>query len=128
MSVGNSADEKDSMMAIPLKVLDRAELLTGKLMEHVRERSEKLSHFFNRVKQCRVTVDGPGQQALRGRIRVRIYLSVPGSEIAINRLAAEDLPIAIRKSFDAADRRLEDYVRSEKQSLKKVRTRSKRGR
>ena len=114
-------------MAIRLKVVDRAELLTGKLMEHIRERSEKLSHFCNRVTQCRVTVDGPGQHALRGRIRVRIYLSVPGSEIAINRLAAEDLPIAIRKSFDAADRRLEDHVRSEKRSLKKVRTRPKRG-
>ena len=113
-------------MAIPLKVVDLGELLTGKLLEHVRERSEKLSHFYNRVKQCRVTVDGPGQHALSGRIRVRIYLSVPGSEIAINRLAAEDLPIAIRKSFDAADRRLEDYVRSTRQSLKKGRTRPKR--
>ena len=127
MPLENTGDGKDAMMPIPLKVVDRAELLTGKLMEHVRERSEKLSHFFNRVQQCRVTVDGPGQHALRGRIRVRIYLSVPGSEIAINRLAAEDLPIAIRKSFDAADRRLEDYVRSEKKSLKKGRTRSKRG-
>ena len=113
-------------MPIPLKVVDRAELLTRQLLEHVRERSEKLSHFFNRVEQCRVTVDGPGQHALRGRVRVRIYLSVPGSEIAINRLAAEDLPIAIRKSFDAADRRLEDYVRSERKSLKKGRTRSRR--
>jgi hypothetical protein len=113
-------------MVIPLKVVDHAGLLTGKLMEHVRERSEKLSHFCNRVKQCRVSVDGPGQHALRGRIRVRIYLSVPGSEIAVNRLAAEDLPIAIRKSFDAADRRLEDYVRSEMQSLREGRTRPKR--
>ena len=114
-------------MAIPLKVVDRGELLTGKLLEHVRERCQKLSHFFNRVKQCRVTVDGPGQHALRGRIRVRIYLSLPGSEIAINRLAAEDLPIAIRKSFDAADRRLEDHVRSGRRSAMKGRTRSKRG-
>src|SRR5689334_21173452 len=126
MSVGNAGGGKDATMAIPVKVVDRGELLTRKLMKLVRERSERLSHFYNRVKQCRVTVDGPGQHALRGRIRVRIYLSVPGSEIAINRLAAEDLPIAIRKSFDAADRRLEDYVRSEKQSLKKARTRPKR--
>jgi len=113
-------------MAIPLKVVDRAGLLTGELAEHVRERTQKLAHVYGRVKECRVTVDGPGQHALRGRVRVRIYLSVPGSEIAINRLAAEDLPIAIRKSFDAADRRLEDYVRSARQSLKKARTRPKR--
>ena len=114
-------------MTIPLKVVDRAGLLTGKLAEHVRERTQKLAHFYGRVKQCRVTIDGPGQHALRGRVRVRIYLSLPNSEIAINRQAAEDLPIALRESFDAADRRLEDFVRSQKQSLKNARRRPKRG-
>src|SRR5579862_1493752 len=104
--VGGACDIKDAAMAIPLKVVDRGGLLTGKLAEHVRERAQKLSHF-GRVKECRVTVDGPGQHDLRGRIRVRIYLSLPDSEIAVNRQAAEDLPIAIRGSFDAADRRLE---------------------
>ena len=102
-------------MPIPLKLVDRSGLLTVSLAEHVRERTEKLSHF-GRVKRCRVTVDGPGQHALRGRVRVRIHLTLPGSEIEINRQAGEDLPIAIRESFDAADRRLEDYVRLQKQS------------
>ncbi|MBI3855211.1 MAG: HPF/RaiA family ribosome-associated protein [Planctomycetes bacterium] len=114
-------------MPIPLKVVDRAGRLTGKLAEHVRERTEKLSQFYGRVKQCRVTVDGPGQHALRGRVRVRIYLSLPGSEIAINRLSAEELPIALRKTFDAADRLLGDYVRTEKRSFKNARRPSKRG-
>jgi len=108
-------------MAIPLKIVDRGGLLTGKLAEHVRERTPKLSHFYDRVKECRVAVDGPGQHDLRGRIRVRIYLSLPGSEIAVNRQAAEDLPIAIRASFDAADRRLEDYVRVQKTAKRRPR-------
>ncbi len=112
--VGGPCDDKDANMAIPLKLVDRGGLLTGRLAEHIRERTEKLSHFYDRVKECRVTVDGPGQHDLRGRIRVRIYLSLPGSEIAVNRQAAEDLPIAIRESFDAADRRLEEYVRGKR--------------
>jgi hypothetical protein len=87
-----------------------------RLAQHVRERTQKLSHFYGRVKRCRVTVDGPGQHDLGGRVRVRIYRTLPGSEIAINRQAGEDLPIAIRESFDAVDRRLEDYVRLQKQS------------
>lgn len=114
-------------MPIPLNVVDRGALLTASAAKHVRERTQKLSHFYGRVKECRVTVDGPGQHNLRGRVRVRIHLSLPRAEITINRLAAEDLPIAIRKSFDAADRQLEDHARFERESLKNAKRRPKRG-
>ena len=113
-------------MPIPLKLVDHGKLLTDSLAEHIRERTDKLGHFFERVRQCRVTVDGPGQHPLRGRIRVRIHLSVPGSEIAINRQTGADLAMAIRESFDAADQRLEDYVRLSRQAHKTAKRRSRR--
>ena len=113
-------------MHVPLKLVDRGRLLTEPLAEHIRERTDKLGHFFEKVQQCRVTVDGPGQHALKGRIRVRIHLSVPGSEIAINRQTGADLPMAIRESFDAADQRLEDYVRLTRQAHKTAKRRSRR--
>jgi hypothetical protein len=113
-------------MPIPLKLVDRGKLLSEKLAGHIRERTEKLGHFFGSVRECRVTVDGPGQHPLRGRIRIRISLSVPGSEIAINRQTGADLPMAIRESFDAADQRLEDYVRLSRQSKKTAKRRPKR--
>lgn len=114
-------------MPIPLKVVDPGRLLTEGLAEHIRERTEKLSHFFGRVKQCRVTVDGPGQHPLQGRVRVRISLSLPDSQLVINRQTGANLPMAIRESFDAADQRLEDYVRLGRQSLKGAKRRPKRG-
>jgi hypothetical protein len=113
-------------MPIPLKLVDRGKLLSESLAGHVRERTEKLGHFFGSVRECRVTVDGPGQHPLRGRIRIRISLSVPGSETAINRQTGADLPMAIRESFDAADQRLEDYVRLSRQSKKPAKRRPKR--
>ncbi|MBI3857502.1 MAG: HPF/RaiA family ribosome-associated protein [Planctomycetes bacterium] len=113
-------------MPIALKLVDRGNLLSASLAEHIRERARKLGHFFGRVKECRVTVDGPGQHPLKGRIRVRIYLSVPGSEIAINRQTGADLPLAIRESFDAADQRLEDYVRISRESVKTAKRRPRR--
>ena len=113
-------------MPIPLKLVDRGRLLSADLARHVRERADKLGHFFGKVQGCRVTVDGPGQHPLRGRIRVRISLSVPGSEIAINRQTGADLPMAIRESFDAADQRLEDYVRLSRQAHKTAKRRSRR--
>ena len=112
-------------MPIPLKIADRGRLLSEGQAEHIRERTEKLGHFFDRVKECRVSVDGPGQHALQGRIRVRIHLTVPGSQIEINRRTGEDLGMAIRESFDAADQRLEDYVRIRR---KAARTESERKR
>jgi ribosome-associated translation inhibitor RaiA len=113
-------------MPIPLRIMDRSRLLPESLAEHIRERTEKFAHFFERVKSCRVTVDGPGQHRLRERLRVRISLLVPGSEIAINRQGGEDLPRAIRAAFDAADRRLEEYVRISRESLKGAKRRPKR--
>jgi ribosome-associated translation inhibitor RaiA len=107
-------------MTIPLKVVDRGRLLSPRLAEHLDERAQKLGHFFEGVRECRVTVDGPGQHPRRGRIRVRIYVSVPGSELAINRQTGEDLSTAIRESFDAADQRLEDYVRRSRRSSKRA--------
>jgi len=113
-------------MTIRLKLLDRGRLLSEGLAEHIRERTEKLGHFFGRVKQCRVTVDGPGQHPLQGRVRIRINITVPNSEIVIDRQTGADLPMAIRESFDAADQRLEDYVRLSRQSQKGAKRRPKR--
>lgn len=111
-------------MAIPLKLVDQGSLLSPRLAEHVDERTQKLGHFYDGVRDCRVTVDGPGQHPRQGRIRVRVYLSVPGSEIAINHRTGEDLPMAIRESFDAADQRLEDYVRLRRRSEQRAKRRS----
>lgn len=110
-------------MAIRVKVVDQGHLLSPRLTEHIDERAQKLGHFFEGVQECRVRVDGPGQHPLRGRIRVRLYVSVPGSEIAINRQTGDDLPMAIRESFDAADQRLEDFVRRHQRNSKRAKLR-----
>jgi len=99
------------MMTVRTQVVDQGKLLSPRLAAHIEERAEKLGHFFSGVEACRVQVDGPGQHPLHGRIRVRVYVRLAGSEIAINRQTGEDLPMAIRESFDAADQRVEDYVR-----------------
>jgi ribosome-associated translation inhibitor RaiA len=108
------------MMTIRMKVVDQGKLLSPDLAGHIGERAQKLGHFFDGVEECRVTVDGPGQHPRPGRIRVRVYVRVPGSRIAINRRTGEDLPMAIRESFDAADQRLEDYVRRRHRNSKRA--------
>jgi len=113
-------------MSTRLKVVDPAHLLNTRLAEHIKERTDKFGHFFEGVKECRVTIDAPGPDPDKGRFRVRITLSVPNSQIAINRQTGADLPMAIRESFDAADQRLEDYVRISKDAASRGSRRSKR--
>ena len=113
-------------MSTKLKIVDPSRLLNARLAEHIKERTDKFGHFFEGVKECRVTVDAPGPDPDKGRFRVRITLSVPNSQIAINRQTGADLPMAIRESFDAADQRLEDYVRMSKDAASRGSRRSKR--
>ena len=115
-------------MPIPLKLVDPSHLLNPQLAEHIKDRTDKFAHFFEGVRECRVTVDPPGPEVPKGRFRVRITISVPNSQIAINRQTGADLPMAIRESFDAADQRLEDYVRISKDAASRGSRRSKRKR
>ena len=83
----------------------------------VQARIEELERFFQRIVACRVVVDAPHKNKRKGQIyEIRIDLSVPGKDIAVTREAGEDhahedIYVAIRDAFDAAQRLLEDYVR-----------------
>lgn len=105
---------------IPLRLIDQGRLLSPTLAGHIRERAQKLGHFFDGVEMCRVRVEGPGHHSRHGRVRVRVCLRVAGLQIAINRRTGEDLPMAIRESFDAADQRLEDFARRSRRNTKRA--------
>ena len=53
-------------------------------------------------------------------------MTVPGSEIAVTHQGGEDFPGAIKAAFDAADRRLEEFARLTRQSMKGSKRRPKR--
>ncbi|MDE2342491.1 MAG: HPF/RaiA family ribosome-associated protein, partial [Betaproteobacteria bacterium] len=60
----------------------------------------------------RVTVGIIQKHKHQGKLfNVRVDLTVPGSEIVVNRDKAEDVHVAIRDAFDAARRQLEQYSR-----------------
>jgi cold shock CspA family protein len=90
----------------------------------IRAKVEKLDEFCGQIIGCRVVVEVPHKHHERGNFyQVRIDLTVPGEEIAINREAPEhtpyrDVQVAIRDAFDAARRKLEDYVRRHRRDVK----------
>jgi ribosome-associated translation inhibitor RaiA len=90
----------------------------------IRTHVAHLETFFDRITACKVMVERDQKRHHQGNLfHVRIDLIVPGREIAIRREppahhAHEDLPVALRDAFDAAKRRLQDYVREMRGDIK----------
>lgn len=128
-------------MQIPLRITFRNMPRSAAIEENIREKTDKLESFFDGITSCRVIVEAPHRHHHKGKAYVvRIDMSVPGDELVINRApkrlgaaktadpheletdlaeshepskhaAHEDLYVAIRDAFNAAERKLQDYVR-----------------
>jgi cold shock CspA family protein/ribosome-associated translation inhibitor RaiA len=93
--------------------------LTPATGSDIRDKAEKLDTIYDRIIRCRVMLEAPvGHHRHGGPFKVRIDVTVPGSELVVNRQEDDDLPIAIRNAFDAMRRRLEDYVRQQRGNVK----------
>lgn len=85
--------------------------------EDIRGRVQHLEQFHERIVACRVVVEVPHRHGHKGKIyHIHIDLSVPGGEIVVTREAGldhahEDVYVALRDAFSAAQRQLEDHVR-----------------
>lgn len=83
----------------------------------VQKRIEKLENFFERIIRCEVAISLPHRRRHADRlyhIQIRIFL--PGDDVIITRKpvqneAHRDVYVAIRDSFNAAERLLREKVR-----------------
>ena len=99
-------------MQLPLQITIRDVDHSEMLETRIRDKAKKLDEFFDHIMSCRIVVEVPHKHHQQGKqFKVRIDISVPGSEIAVNRDHAEDVYVALRDALDAAKRQLEDYAR-----------------
>jgi len=98
-------------MQMPIEIKSQGLELTDVQEAQIREQAEKLERFYERIIRVRVTLEGPGRHHRSGSHRARIDLTVPGSEIMINRQSGRNVREALREAFQAAGRCLEDHVR-----------------
>lgn len=111
-------------MKLPLQISFRNLSHSEAIEEIIHEKASRLDRFWDRIMACRVVVDVPHRHHQHGNhYQVRIDLTVPGEEIVINRNNAangigEALDVAIRDAFEAAARRLEDWVRRHRHQVK----------
>jgi cold shock CspA family protein len=90
----------------------------------------ELERSWDRITGCHVVIAQPHRHHRTGRLySVRIELVVPGGEIVVNREhhldhAHEDVFVAVRDSFRAARRQLDDHVRRQRGAEKRHALRS----
>ncbi|SRR5712692_2658582 len=106
-------------MQLPLQITAHDFSLPAGVEAEIREKAAKLDTYYDGIMRCRVTVDAlVGHHHRGGPYTVRIDLTVPGTELVVNRQTDEDLSVAIRDAFDAMRRRLEDYARHQRGAVK----------
>jgi ribosome-associated translation inhibitor RaiA len=87
----------------------------------IRRRVERLHHYYDRVGECRITIDVPQRRRRSDALRygVRLVLSVPRGRIVVARQPRAQLRTALDEVFQAARRRLQDHARRLRGDVKK---------
>jgi ribosome-associated translation inhibitor RaiA len=114
---GGCNNNKSRVMQVPLKISFRNMRTSPTIAARIQQKAAKLERFCDRIIGCHVIVEAPHRRQRKGRLyNLRIDLTVPGRAIVVERAGAADhahehIQAAMRDAFDAAQRRLEDYVR-----------------
>src|ERR1700722_2583822 len=90
---------------------------SGALEDRARKLGTRLGRFNERIMECHMTLEGPGDRLYGGApYLVKIDLSVPGAQIHADSLHADggghkDIYLALRDAFNNAKRQLQDLHR-----------------
>lgn len=104
-------------MQIPVDITFKELGKSDALEARVREWVNKLERVYDRIVRCEVMIETPHRRHRNGRqFHVRVRLTVPGGEIVASHdpgpdEAHEDAYVALRDTFIAVRRQLEDHVR-----------------
>ena len=114
-------------MQTPLQITAHDLTLADAVETDIREKAAKLERYYPRLISCHVVVGAPVRSAhasfsQTGRYHVSIDLTVPGAELVVTRQENEELQVAIRDAFNAAQRRVRDYARRQRGEVKTLET------
>lgn len=108
------------MPQVPLQVTFRHMPRSDAVETAIRDRVDKLEAFYPALISCRVVLDEERLHHQQGRhFNVRLDLHVPGHEFATTREHHEDVYVALRDAFDAAQRWLEEETRQVRGDVKR---------
>jgi ribosomal subunit interface protein len=107
-------------MKLPPRIEFRDMVPLPSLEGEIRQRVSKLEKFVPELMSCHVTVSAEGNRHRQGhRYVVRLDVRVPGAELVTGEHQGdEQFEVALRDSFDAMTRQLEDFQRRRRGQVK----------
>jgi ribosomal subunit interface protein len=111
-------------MQLPLQISFRHMEPSTAVEAKVREKTAKLERIYDQIMGCRVVIEAPHRHHHQGKLyHVRIDLTVPQGELVVSREhhgkhEHEDVYVAIRDAFNAAQRQLESYSQRQRGNVK----------
>lgn len=113
-------------MAAQLHITVRDLPHSDALEAEIRRKVAGLERAHPRITAIRATVEAPHHHHHQGnQYTVRLDITVPGSEILVNRDHAEDVYVALRDAFQAARRQLIEHAERGQRADKTHRLRSR---
>jgi ribosomal subunit interface protein len=102
-------------MSTPLQISLRGIAPSVALQRAIRDKAQKLEHFYDRITGCRVALTLDARHQRQGKqFSVHVGVKVPGGAIEVTREHDQNIHVALRDAFDAARRQLEDYAREKR--------------
>jgi cold shock CspA family protein/ribosome-associated translation inhibitor RaiA len=110
-------------MQTPVQISFRDMAPSEAIETRVRELAAKLERFASDLVGCRVVIEAPHRHHHKGKLfHVRIDLTLPGHDLVVDREpenhAHEDVYVAIRDAFVAAQRQLQNRVHRRRGDVK----------
>jgi ribosomal subunit interface protein len=111
-------------MQLPLQITFRNLEHSDAIEAKIRQCAAKLDKFCDRIISCQVVVEAPHRHHHKGNLyHIRLNLTLPQGEVVIKRDPAqdhahEDVYVAIRDAFAAAERQLKDTQKIHRHEVK----------
>jgi ribosome-associated translation inhibitor RaiA len=106
-------------MQTPLQITFRNFPRSDAVEARIRAKAAKLEEFHPRIMSGHVAVEELDRHRHQGKqFSVRLDIRVPGHEVVIDRDHHEDIYVALRDAFNAAGRKLEEVVRTDRRDVK----------
>ena len=98
-------------MPIPTEITFHEMPASGGVEAAIHRWVARLEHVYDRIVACRVVVDQPHRRHRSGgEFHLRVVLSVPGEDVAVDQVRHADVYVAVADAFRAVRRQLQDHV------------------
>jgi len=111
-----TSTEGRRIVTIPVQITFRHIEPSAAVETRVRELTDHLGVFSDRIQSCRVVIDSPHRHHHQGKVfNVKVQLALPGEDVVVDmerpdRDGHEDVYVVLRDAYDAAKRQLQQRM------------------